>query len=107
MSEHNDDGWSDERHGFRLSGSLTELYATSANTLDRIRREMDEGELAKVPLRGIILVALDGDGNVTLFQSGSVHELIWMATQAAEQAVMVAQESGLIDEEAHDEETQT
>ena len=80
--------WQDERRTFHMTGSLTELYAQTANTIDRIDQEI-HGGLAAKPLRAALFVTLDTDGNIGLFQSGGAQELIWLATQAAEHAMRV------------------
>ena len=92
--------WHDAQQGFMVDASMTNLFAATANTIDRVREEFESGRLTNKPLLALIFTTLDTEGNVTLFQVGDVHQVIGLASEAAHQAAKIAGEWS--EEEGHD-----
>ena len=89
--------WHDSQEGFRVSPNATELFAATANTLDKIKEVLTSGELEQNATRAIILAVYQTDGNVVLFQAGTVDDVVSLAQTAAYQAMLTVKK--VLDEE--------
>ena len=71
---------------------VDDVFTATANTMDRIEALMRKGEWRSKALLALVFITLDKDGNIALWQAGSLHDVIGLAQTAAQQAMRATEE---------------